>query len=116
MKEKKITVKNLISFEKVKKQISNALNEDGENLKTALLELISKLEDSESEIGEEELKEAVMSFLSEMKEDEIPEAVANAIAKVANKAQSAVKGDLPQKVKNEIAGAILRSNKSEIQN
>ena len=116
MKDKKITVKNLISFEKVKKQISNALNEDGENLKTALLELISKLEDSESEIGEEELKEAVMSFLSEMKEDEIPEAVANAIAKVANKAQSAVKGDLPQKVKNEIAGAILRSNKSEIQN
>ena len=116
MKDKKITVKNLISFEKVKKQISNALNEDGENLKTALLELISKLEDSESEIGEEELKEAVMSFLSEMKEDEIPEAVANAIAKVANKVQSAVKGDLPQKVKNEIAGAILRSNKSEIQN
>lgn len=116
MKDKKITVKNLISFEKVKKQISNALNEDGENLKTALLELISKLEDSDSEIGEEELKEAVMSFLSEMKEDEIPEAVANAIAKVANKAQEAVKGDLPQKVKNEIAGAILRSNKSEIQN
>ena len=116
MKDKKITVKNLISFEKVKKQISNALNEDGENLKTALLELISNLEDSESEIGEEELKEAVMSFLSEMKEDEIPEAVANAIAKVANKAQRAVKGDLPQKVKNEIAGAILRSNKSEIQN
>lgn len=116
MKDKKITVKNLISFEKVKKQISNALNEDGENLKTALLELISNLEDSESEIGEEELKEAVMSFLSEMKEDEIPEAVANAIAKVANKAQGVVKGDLPQKVKNEIAGAILRSNKSEIQN
>ena len=116
MKDKKITVKNLISFEKVKKQISNALNEDGENLKTALLGLISELENSETEIGEEELKEAVMSFLSEMKEDEIPEAVANAIAKVANKAQSAVKGDLPQKVKNEIAGAILRSNKSEIQN
>ena len=116
MKKNKITVKNLLSFEKVKKQISNALNEDGENLKTALFDLISELENSETEIGEEELKEAVMSFLSEMKEDEIPEAVANAIAKVANKAQSAVKGDLPQKVKNEIAGAILRSNKSEIQN
>ena len=116
MNKKKITVKNLLSFEKAKKQISNALNEDGENLKTALLELVSELENSETEIGEEELKEAVMSFLSEMKEDEIPEVVANAIAKVANKAQEAVKGDLPQKVKNEIAGAILRSNKSEIQN
>ena len=116
MSNKKITVKNLLSFEKVKKQISNALNEDGENLKKALLDLISELENSETEIGEEELKEAIKSFLGEMKEDEIPEAVANAIAKVANMAQNTVKGDLPIKVKNEIAGAILRSNKSDVQN
>ena len=116
MKENKITVKNLLSFDKVRKQISNALNEDGENLKTALFDLISELENSETEIGEEELKDAIKSFLDEMKEDEIPEVVANAIAKAANKAQEAVKGDLPLKVKNEIAGAILRSNKSEVQN
>ena len=116
MKEKKILVKNLLSFEKAKKQINDALTPDGEELKKALLNLISELENSESEIGEKEIKEAVSSFLAEMKEDEIPEAVANAIAKVANRAQSAVKGDLPAKVKNEIAGAIMRSNKQDVQN
>ena len=117
MNQKKITVKNLLSLEKVKKQITNALTEEGTNLKEALMNLISELESSEAEVSEAEMKEAITSFLSEMKEEEIPEAIANAIAKAAAKIQNSVKGELPLKVKNEVAAAIMRSrNKGEVAN
>ena len=117
MNQKKITVKNLLSLEKVKKQINNALTEEGATLKEALMNLISELESSEAEVSEAEMKEAITSFLSEMKEEEIPEAIANAITKAAAKIQNSVKGELPLKVKNEVAAAIMRSrNKGEVAN
>ena len=66
MRNKKITVKNLISLDKVRTKITNALTEDGTALKEALMDFISEIENSEAEIGEDELREKVTEYLSSM--------------------------------------------------
>ena len=116
MKNKKITVKNLVSLDKVRTKITNALTEDGTALKEALMDFISEIENSEAEIGEDELRGKITEYLSSMTEEEVPEVIANAIAKATKTIQNSVKAELPTKVKNELAAAIMRSSKKDIQN
>lgn len=118
MKKNFIKVKDFANLDKIKKQVKNALTEvEGEELKGALLALISEIEASEVELDEAALTAKIEEVLGNYKE--VPAAVADAIAKVALKTQNAVnsKVEISNAVKNQISAAILRAgNKDEIKN
>ena len=125
MKKQFIKVKDFANLAKIKKQINDALNEKGGELKEALTALITELDSSEVEVDEkafaEQVSELIKKYMSDP-EAEVPAAVANAIAKKIQAVKDSintVSGDkLTLKVKNEIARAIItsRTDKTEIKN
>ena len=125
MKKQFIKVKDFANLAKIKKQISDALNEKGGELKDALTALITELDSSEVEVDEkafaEQVSELIKKYMSDP-EAEVPAAVANAIAKkiqaVKDSIQKTAGDKLPLSVKNEIARAIItsRTDKTEIKN
>lgn len=125
MKKQFIKVKDFANLAKIKKQINDALNEKGGELKEALTALITELDSSEVEVDEkafaEQVSEVIKKYMSDP-EAEVPAAVADAIAKKIQAVKDSintVSGDkLTLKVKNEIARAIItsRTDKTEIKN
>lgn len=125
MKKQFIKVKDFANLAKIKKQINDALNEKGGELKEALTALIAELESSEVEVDEkafaEQVSEVIKKYMSDP-EAEVPAAVADAIAKkiqaVKDSIQKTAGDKLPLSVKNEIARAIItsRTDKTEIKN
>lgn len=125
MKKQFIKVKDFANLAKIKKQINDALNEKGGELKEALTALIAELDSSEVEVDEkafaEQVSEVIKKYMSDP-EAEVPAAVADAIAKkiqaVKDSIQKTAGDKLPLSVKNEIARAIItsRTDKTEIKN
>lgn len=104
---------NGIDFSKAKTAIKNALTEEGAALKDALLALVNELENSETEYDEKEFAGKVQEVLAQTVGEKVAEEVANQMAKKLQSIQNAMnagKTELPMKVKNEIASAILNAN------
>ena len=125
MKKQFIKVKDFAQLAKIKRQINDALNEKGGELKEALTSLINELESSEVEVDEkafaEQVSEVIKKYMSDP-EAEVPAAVADAIAKkiqaVKDSIQKAAGDKLPLSVKNEIAREIIfaKVDKASIEN
>lgn len=111
---------NNVDFSQVKRAIRNSFDEDGAKAKDAILSLIDELENAEDEFSAEDFSEAIKAKFDEMKGEvsaEVEQEVANAVAKRIANTANAINKELPIKVKNKVAGAILRSqNKSEVEN
>ena len=125
MKKQFIKVKDFAQLAKIKRQINDALNEKGGELKEALTSLINELESSEVEVDEkafaEQVSEVIKKYMSDP-EAEVPAAVADAIAKkiqaVKDSIQKTAGDKLPISVKNEIAREIIfaKVDKASIEN
>lgn len=115
---------NNADFTKIRKAIKNSLDEEGANLRDALLSLITELEESEEEFSASDLEDALKAKFDEFKgkvEESQAEAVENAVAKAVAKRMAdmagAIKKELPVAIKNKVAGAILRSaDKTQVEN
>lgn len=114
---------NNIDFLSLRRAIKNSLDEDGAKLKDALLSLITELEESEQEFSASDLEDAIKAKFEELKGEmaeeqmaEVENAVAKAVAKRLADTAGAIKKELPIKVRNKVAGAILRSrDKNEVE-
>lgn len=110
---------NGIDFSMSKTAIKNALTEEGAALKDALLSLVSELENSEIEYDEKEFADKLKETLAQTVGEKVAEEVANQMAKKMQAIQNAMnagKTELPMKVKNEIAGAILHArNRDDVE-
>ena len=125
MKKQFIKVKDFANLAKIKRQINDALNEKGGELKEALTALITELDSSEVEVDEqafaEQVSEVIKKYMSDP-EAEVPAAVADAIAKkiqaVKDSIQKTAGDKLPLSVKNEIAREIIfaKVDKASIEN
>ena len=125
MKKQFIKVKDFANLAKIKKQINDALNEKGGELKEALTALITELDSSEVEVDEkafaEQVSEVIKKYMSDP-EAEVPAAVADAIARkiqaVKDSIQKTAGDKLPLSVKNEIAREIIfaKVDKASIEN
>lgn len=119
--KRKIKTANLIKLEAAKRKIEDTLNEDAQGLKEALLAMIEELEAEEVEFDEDALKEAVKKALEGA--DELPEKIETEIVECVHNALKRVQNAIPAndrisvKVRNQIAGAILRAHgKEEVEN
>ena len=117
MKRKIFNVKQLTL---IKTMVSNAFTEKGQGVADLLRAVLDEMEAAEEEFDEDAVIEKVKATLD--KSTDIPEAVTDFVVKkcaeVANSLQNniAAKGhNLPKKVQNAIAFAVLRSTKSDVE-
>lgn len=103
-------VKNIKNLDQLKKKVNDSFTEEGARAAAAIRDLIDEIENSEVEVDEKEFARQVIEIVNGS--GEVPEAVANAIAKKFKEVKDAVqdpKNQLTQKVKNQIAAAIMTS-------
>ena len=126
MKKPFVKVKDYAALNKIKKQISDALTgEKAVELKDALTALIAELDATEVEVDEKAFADQVAELIKKYMSDpeaEVPAAVANAIAEkvkvIKNQINKEAGNDVPLKVKNQIANAIIfgKTDKANIKN
>lgn len=127
MKKNFIKVKDFTQLRDIKKKINDTLTgEKSAELKDALVALINELDSSEVEVDEKAFAEQVAELIKDYMADpnaEVPAAVANAIASKVKAIKDQIENgagskDLPLKVKNEIANAIIfgKANQASIKN
>ena len=114
MKKKLLNSVQLDAALALKKEVKNSFTEDGAKFATALNAFISELETAEVEFTDADLKAKVDEWIASYGGD-VPVAVADAIAKKIKAVQDSIapKRELSHAVKNQICGAILRSNKND---
>ena len=119
MKKKFVALKDLANLEAIKRRVSNAFSEKGQEAADAIRALIDELEAAEVEVDEEALAEKIKEVLATAEPNsKTEEAIANAIAKrmqaITNTAGAKT---LSAAVKNQISAAVLRSHgKEEVKN
>lgn len=116
---KMISLKNASDFEakvvKAKKAIKNELTDDAVELRKSLIDMLDELTETEVMVDEKMLADKVVELIRAYNEDgknDVPAAVANALAsKFSSMMSKMPKAEgMTAKVKNEIAGAILKAN------
>jgi len=114
MKKKLLNSVQLDAALALKKEVKNSFTEDGAKFATALNAFISELETAEVEFTDADLKAKVDEWIASYGGD-VPVAVADAIAKKIKAVQDSIapKRELSHAVKNQICGAILRSNQND---
>lgn len=114
-----------MDFKEIKKKIKNALTEDGDELRDALLATVDRVEQAEDNFNAEglaeEIEKTIREHLNKDVDEKVAEEVANAVAKkvqsIKDALQPATAKGLSAKVKNEISTAILKAaNKEDIKN
>ena len=82
MKKKFVALKDLANLEAIKRRVSNAFSEKGQEAADAIRALIDELEAAEVEVDEEALAEKIKEVLATAEPNsKTEEAIANAIAK-----------------------------------
>lgn len=103
-------VNDVDALNAIRKQIKNALSEEGADLAAALRGLIDELENSEVTIDEAELRNRIEEVMKATEPSEkIQEFVANAIAKRMTAMQQSMPKELTPEIKNQISAAILHA-------
>ena len=127
MKKKFLKVKDFANLQNIKKRINDALTgEKSQELKDALTSLINELDSSDVEVDEKAFASEVGELIKNYMADEgaeVPAAVANAIASKIKAIKDQIEQtggskEIPVKVKNEIANAIIfgKADKTSIKN
>lgn len=119
MEKKIVYLKEFVNLEAIKRRVSNAFSEKGQEAADAIRALIDELEAAEVKVNEAALAEKIMEvFANAEPNSKTEEAIANAIAKrmqaITNTASAK---ELPVAVRNQISAAILRAgSKEEVKN
>lgn len=114
-----------MKIKEIKQKIKNALTEDGDELRDALLATVDRVEQAEENFNAEglaeEIEKTIREHLDKDVDERVAQEVANAVAKkvqsIKDALQPATAKGLSDKVKNEISTAILKAaNKEDIKN
>lgn len=112
MKKKFIKVKDFANLGRIKKSINDALTgEKSQELKEALVSLISELDSSEVEVDEKAFAEQVADLIKSYMADpeaEVPAAVANVIAKKVQSITDSIKNESGEKLSLKVKNAVAR--------
>lgn len=113
-----VYLKEFVNLRDIRRKITNAFSEKGQEAADAIRALIDELEGAEVEIDETMLAEKINEVLAGAEPNsKTEEAIANAIAKRMTAIQNGIKKELDVKVKNQICAAVLRcSGKEEVKN